>query len=188
MKYISIVIAYLLPNIAFAQYFSGLDVMYGKPNVPDIPPEVKVTSQTKQAALLRLYSGYQLTNGLGLEVGMMIRTPFHQSALYLPLPDTGYKITVNTYNADITLSYQLPEAISSHIRLLTGMVWTKNHYQIEKYVLGEDEAFSVNETKWRPRFGIEYMSPITKNVFWKTTFSKYGDDKILSIGIARYFN
>lgn len=188
MKFVLAILINITPCIAFAQYFSGLDVTYGKPKVDYTIPDVVITSQTKKAAIVRLYSGYQFDHGFSVEGGAAIHTPFHQSAVYLPLPDTGYRVDLDTYNVDITLTYQLPESISSHIRLLTGLVWTKNNFKVNKYVLGNNESYSLSETKYSARYGIEYIIPVTNNVFWKTTFSTYGDDKILTVGLTRYFN
>lgn len=184
-----IFICLTLPSTAFAQFYTGFDVTAGKPKLKiDIPPDIQVTHQTSSAAFLRLYNGYQWNNNISLEMGLAIRTPFIQSAIYLPLPDTGYRIIAYTTNIDLALSYRLPEIISNRFKLLLGAVWTRTRFHVNKYVLGEDMNYAVSDVHIKPVYGIQYNTPLSPTYTWKTTLTRYGDDTILSFGISHSFN
>lgn len=178
----------IAPDIAFAQYYAGADFSAGHTQVKIEDPRFEILSQTNLGALLRLYNGYEFSNHISVEVGGTVRTHFNQSANFYELPQSGYQINLNRYNLDIILGYRLPEYINSNIKILTGLVWTKDHYQIGTSVLGHKESYPYNDIYNQGLLGIQYISPISDHLFWKTTLMKYGRDKILTMGIFRTFN
>lgn len=145
--------------------------------------DFRVTSETTTVGALRLFTGYQITPNIGLELGYVRRTDYRQSAVNGPL---SYDATARTVNRDISLVYQFTEWLPG-LFLTAGVVFSNLDITADTHFMGRTSQLRSTSSSRSSQLGIGYEAALVGDLKFRLGLGRYGDSKIGFVGLKYYF-